>query len=93
MIVALLRRIGHVIQALLILIDIAVCYVWIASLYLIGGEKWAGKPTGRQMISAYVGRASLNGHRWARIAAKVIDAVMGKSHCLLMANRYAGFAD
>jgi hypothetical protein len=45
------------------------------------------------MISAYVGRAMINGHRWARIAAKVIDAVMGKSHCLLMANRYAGFAD
>ena len=48
---------------------------------------------GRQMISAYVGRAMLNGHRWARIAAKVIDAVMGKSHCMLMANKYAGFAD
>lgn len=90
MIVSLLGRIGHVIQALLILIDIAACFLWLAPLYLVG---LADRPTGRQMISAYVGRAMINGHRWARIAAKVIDAVMGKSHCLLMANRYAGFAD
>jgi len=30
---------------------------------------------------------------WACISAHVIDAVLGKSHCLLMANKYAGFAD
>lgn len=90
MIPAFLRRLGHVLQALLIVLDIGVCWAWIAPLYLFG---LADRPTGRQMISSYVGRASLNGHRWARIAARVIDAVMGKSHCLLMANRYAGFAD
>ncbi|MDQ4421477.1 hypothetical protein OOT33_13700 [Sphingobium sp. DEHP117] len=90
MIPALLRRIGDVVQGLLIVIDIAVCYIWLAPLYLVG---LADRPTGRQMISSYVGRAALNGHRWARIAARVIDAVMGKSHCILMANRYAGFAD
>lgn len=90
MIPAFLRRIGHVIQGMLILIDIAACFAWIAPLYLVG---LADRPTGRQMISCYVGRALINGHRWARIAARVIDAVMGKSHCLLMANRYAGFAD
>lgn len=93
MIPAFLRRLGHVCHAFLILIDIALCYVWLAVLYLIGGTRLAARPTGRQMISVYVGRASINGRRWARIAAKVIDAVMGKSHCLLMANKYAGFAD
>lgn len=90
MIPAFLRRIGHVVHGLLIVIDIAVCFVWLAPLYLVG---LAGRPTGRQMISSYVGRALINGHRWARVAARVIDAVMGKSHCLAMANRYAGFAD
>lgn len=90
MIPAFIRRLGHVIQALLIVVDIVVCWAWIAPLYLFD---LADRPTGRQMISCYVGRAAINGHRWARIAAKVIDAVMGKSHCLLMANRYAGFAD
>ena len=38
MIPAFLRRLGHVCRALLILIDIALCYLWLATLYLIGGN-------------------------------------------------------
>jgi len=87
------QRLGHVLHALGILVDVVLHYCWTAPLYLIGGEKWAGRPNGHQMISCYVGRAAFNGHRWARIAARVIDAVMGKRHCLLMAAKYSGFAD
>lgn len=90
MIVALLIRLGHVLRALLILFDIVLCFCWLAPLYLVG---LADRPTGRQLISAYVGRAMLNGHRWARIAAAVIDRLLGKGHCVDVATRYAGFAD
>lgn len=85
-------RLWHVLRALLILTDIALCWAWLAPLYLVS-PRLASRPTGHQMISAYVGRAMLNGHRWARIAARAIDAIMGKGHCVLMANKYAGFAD
>lgn len=88
----MIARIGHVLRSGLILADIALCWAWLSALYFLS-PRFAARPNGHQMISAYVGRALLNGHRWARIAARVIDAVMGKSHCALMANKYAGFAD
>ena len=90
MIAAFLRRFGHVLRALLILTDIVLCFCWLAPLYLVG---LADRPTGRQLISAYVGRARINGHRWARAAAAVIDALLGRGHCVHIATRYAGFAD
>ena len=94
----MIRRLGHVLRALLVLGDIALCFAWLAPLYLISGERWASRPNGRQMISAYVGRASINGMRWARRAAAVIDWIFERlgdrpEHCLRMATRYAGFAD
>jgi len=90
MTVGFMRRIGHVLRAGIILADIALCFCWLAPLYLIG---LADQPSGHQMISGYVGRAKLNGHRWARIAAAVIDRLLGKGHCVDVATRYAGFAD
>jgi len=92
------RRLGHVLRAGLILIDIALCLAWPAPLYLIGGERWASRPTGRQMISAYIGRASINGMRWARRAEAIIDWLFERlgdrpAHCARMATKYAGFAD
>lgn len=95
MIAALLQRIGHVLYAAAVLLDIVACFLWLAPLYLVG---LASRPTGRQMISAYIGRAALNGHRWARIAAAPIDRLFrlldGRGeHCLRMAQKFAGFAD
>ncbi|MCB4861982.1 hypothetical protein K7W03_20530 [Sphingobium sp. PNB] len=51
-------------------LDILACALWLAPLYVVG---LADCPTGRQMISSYVGQAANNGHRWAIIAASVID--------------------
>lgn len=94
----MISRLGHVLRAMLVLGDIALCLAWLAPLYLIGGERWASRPTGRQMISAYVGRAALNGMSWARRAAAVIDWIFERlgdrpDHCLRMATKFAGFAD
>ncbi len=56
--------------AMLKAIDILACTLWLAPLYVVG---LADRPSGRRMISSYVGMAAANGHRWARIAAAVID--------------------
>lgn len=88
-------RAKAVIHAALVLLDVIGCFLWIAPLHLVN---LASRPTGRQMISAYIGRAALNGHRWARIAAWPIDRLFrlldGRGeHCLRMAEKFKGFAD
>ena len=65
--------------ALLIALDVLVCTLWLAPLHLFG---LADQPTGRQMISGYVGKAAFNGHRWARLPERLIDALFGEGHCL-----------
>jgi hypothetical protein len=80
--------------ALLIAIDVLLCTIWLAPLYVF---KLSGRPTGRQLISGYVGLARINGHRWARIAAAVIDWIFeklgdGPDHCrrVYLADRSTG---
>lgn len=46
-------------------------YVW------IGGEC----PSSEETISSFVGRKSEAGYRWAHIAEKLIDRIMGAGHC------------
>lgn len=69
--------------AILIALDVLLCALWLSALHPF---KLAGKPTGRQLVSGYVGLARINGHRWARIAAAVIDWIFerlgdGPDHC------------
>lgn len=69
--------------ALLIALDVLLCTLWLAPLYVVG---LASKPTGRQLISGYVGKARLNGQGWARVAGGVIDWIFarlgdGPDHC------------
>lgn len=76
--------------AMLIALDVLLCTIWLSTLYPLG---WSERPTGRQLVSAYVGGAKLNGHRWARITAAVIDwgaARLGDSpnHCVRAYRRY-----
>lgn len=76
-------RLGHSVLALLIALDVLLCALWLAPLYLVG---LASRPTGRQLISGYVGKARLNGHRWARLAGAAIDWLFarlgdGPDHC------------
>jgi hypothetical protein len=40
------------------------------------------QPDPDETISSWVGRAQRDGKRWGRIAAAVIDTVMGQGHCL-----------
>lgn len=90
----MIERLLVIAGALLFLLDTVVCFLWIAALYLVG---LADRPTGRQLISAYVGRAAINGWRWALRAEKVVNWIMqpfdGPDHCRRCALRYAGFAD
>lgn len=64
--------------ALLIMLDVVACTLWLAPLHVLG---LADKPTGRQLISGYVGKALVNGHKWAKPVAAAIDAVFGENHC------------
>lgn len=78
-----IRKIGHVIRGGLRVTDIVVCYLWLAPLYLFG---LADRPTGRQLISGYVGKGAHHGQPWAIRSAKVIDWLSAKlgdepNHC------------
>lgn len=79
----MIKRLGQSILAVLIAVDILACAVWLALLYPL---RLADRPTGREMISSYVGEAAHNGRAWAKYAAAVIDTVacwLGDSpnHC------------
>ena len=78
------RRWGHVIIPLLTALDLLLCTVWLSLLYPLG---LADRPTGRQLVSGYVGKAAFNGVPWGIRAASIIDwcAVRlgdGPDHCL-----------
>lgn len=69
--------------AVLRALDLLACTLWLAVLYPLG---LADKPTGRHMISSYVGKAALNGMPWAIRAERVIDWLAelvgdGPNHC------------
>lgn len=63
-------RLGHSAVALLRALDLLACTIWLAVLYPFG---LSDRPTGRMMISSYVGKAAANGMPWGIRAAKVID--------------------
>lgn len=69
--------------ALLRAIDILLCTLWLAPLYVF---KLADKPSGRMMISSYIGEAQFNSMRWAQRMAALIDYMACKlgdepKHC------------
>lgn len=51
-------------------LDIFACVIWLSLLYPFG---LARKPTGREMISSYIGYCAFTGANWAVEAAKVLD--------------------
>lgn len=69
---AFLARIWRSVFAVLVSLDILLCTVWQGILYPLG---LASKPSGRRLVSSFVGEAVFNGHRWGRIMAAVIDRV------------------
>lgn len=88
----MIRRLGESLIALLKAGDILLCTIWLAPLYVFG---LADRPSGRQLISSYIGKAARNGHYWARAAAEVIDGIaeaLGDKpgHCLRAYLHYRG---
>lgn len=78
-----LTRCGHCVLPLLRAIDILGCTVWLSLLYPFG---LADRPTGRQLVSGYVGKAAFHGQRWGLRVAKAIDWCAlrlgdGPDHC------------
>lgn len=65
-----ITRARDCILPLLRALDILACTIWLSCLYPLG---LADKPTGREMISSYVGEAAYNGMTWAKCASAVID--------------------
>lgn len=81
--------------AILISIDILLCTVWQATLYPFG---LASKPSGRRMISSFVGEASANQHRWGRILELIIDLIFCSleeqpAHCRRAYEKYKHIDD
>lgn len=74
-------------RALIVAFDVLACAVWLALLYPF---HLCDRPTGRQTISGYVGKAALYGHRWAARLERAIDAVLGMGHCLRAYQRGQG---
>lgn len=77
-------RLGHCTLAMLRVLDLLACTSWLCLLYPLG---LADRPTGRELISSYVGRGAFNGHRWAIRWAGLIDRAAswlgdGPDHCL-----------
>lgn len=66
----MLSRLVESFWAIMTALDILLCACWLSPLYIVG---LAGRPTGRQLISTYVGEAQHNKMKWARIPAAVID--------------------
>lgn len=66
----MLDRLAHCALALLRAVDVLACAVWLSSLYPFG---LAGRPTGRETISAYVGSAAANRMPWGLRMARIID--------------------
>lgn len=82
-----LRRIADVAFAWAIMLDVIGCTIWLSPLYLLG---LADKPTGRELISSYVGRCAISGAPWALIAERIIDALFWwqVSHCRATFRKY-----
>lgn len=93
--VGFFKRCGQCVLPMLMSADIFLCSVWLSLLY---PWKLARRPTGREMVSTYVGEALHNGMPWAARAAAVIDYVAlrlggGPQHCLRNYLRYAQHDD
>lgn len=79
-----LTRCGHCVLPMLRALDILACTVWLCALYPFG---LADRPTGRQLVSGYVGKAQFFGAPWGIRAARAIDRLAamagdGPDHCL-----------
>lgn len=76
-------------------LTILACTLVYGSLYVAG---LASRPSGRRMLSSYVGQAEANGHRWAGPVAWMIDTVMVQfgdrpDHCRRAYLHYRGLDD
>lgn len=72
-------RLAHVLLAAIVLVlDVAPCFIGLGLLYLFD---LADRPNGHQTISGYIGKAAHNGWRWARLPQRLINAVLGDTHC------------
>lgn len=86
----MLTRVGHCVLPCLMALDIFLTALWLSLLYPFG---LARRPTGREMLSTYIGEALYNGMPWAVRMARVVDwAAMklgdGPDHCLKSYDMY-----
>lgn len=65
-----LARIWRSAFAVLVSLDILLCTIWQGVLYPFG---LASRPSGRRLVSSFVGEAAFNGHRWGIVLAAIID--------------------
>lgn len=79
-----IHRLVHCVLPMLRALDLLGCTIWLSLLYPFG---LADRPTGRETVSAYVGRAQFNGTAWGRRVGGIIDWVAERlgdepGHCL-----------
>lgn len=83
------------ILAVLIAANILFCAIWQGILYPFG---LASKPSGRRMISSFVGEAQFNKRWWGNMLGPVIDKLFeligtGPNHCINSYLRYGHLDD
>ena len=66
----MIRRIGQCALPVLLAFDLFACTLWLSLLYPFG---LADRPTGRQTISCYVGKAEATGTRWGGRMAGILN--------------------
>ena len=90
-----IQRILESLLAILIAMNILVCTIWQSVLYPFG---LASRPSGRRMISSFVGEAQFNKRRWGMVLGPVIDRLFlaigtGPNHCVNSYLRYGHLDD
>ena len=74
----LLRRIAYVALMLLVCLDITVQVIWRGALYIAFAKS---KPSARETLSGWFGRAAADGYWWGKFWAGVVDRLFHAGHC------------
>lgn len=89
------ERLQESLLAILISIDILFCTIWQASLYPFN---LASKPSGRRLISSFVGEAAYNRQKWGLLLEPIINFVFDRlekepEHCYRAFRKYEHIDD
>lgn len=74
----MIRRLAYVALMLLVCLDIAVQVIWRGTLYVLFAKS---KPSARETLSGWFGRAAADGYWWGLFWQRVVDRLFYAGHC------------